>query len=84
LDNASSQPDIEELKHGDIRAMFLPPNVSVMPANGSQRVLVSLKRRYRRKLLTSLLPGNDDGEGLIQNLKKINLLDVVEWVPGMS
>ncbi|XP_023231971.1 jerky protein homolog-like [Centruroides sculpturatus] len=81
LDNASLHPDIEELKNGDIRAMFLPPNVTALCQPMDQGVLVSLKRRYRHKLLSSLLSANDNDQGLIlQNLKKINLLDVVGWV----
>lgn len=80
LDNASSHPDIEELTNGDIRAMFLPPNVTALCQPMDQGVLVSLKRRYRRKMLSSLLSANYDGQGLIQKLKTINLLDVVGWV----
>lgn len=80
MDNVSSHPDIEELKIGVIRAMFLPPSVTALCQPMDQGVLVSLKRRFRHKLLSSLLSANDDGQDLTQNLKKIYLLDVVGWM----
>ncbi|GFR09827.1 jerky protein homolog-like [Trichonephila clavata] len=80
LDNASWHPDIEELQNGDIRALFLPSNVTALYQPMNQGVLVILKKRYRHKLLSSLLSANDDGQGLVQNLKKISLLDVVGWI----
>lgn len=44
-----------------------------------QGVLISIKKRYRCKLLF-LLFSNANGQELIQKLKKIDLLDVIGWV----
>lgn len=42
-----------------------------------QGVLESMKRVYRRKLLTVLIAGMDEGENITEILKKV---DVVKWV----
>lgn len=80
LDNAPSHPSEDELKNGDIKCVFLPPNVTSLCQPMDQGVLESLKRTYRRKLLTVLIAGMDEGESVTESLKKVDMLDVVMWV----
>lgn len=80
LDNASSHPDAEEMIDGDIKIMFLPPNVTALCQPMDQGVLAAIKKRYRRKLLSSIVTGIDEGQDLITRLKKLDLLDVIGWV----
>lgn len=80
LDNAPSHPDQEELKDGEIKCLFLPPNVTSLCQPMDQGVLEAMKRVYRRKLLTVLIAGMDEGENVIETLKKVDMLDVVMWV----
>lgn len=80
LDNAPTHPDADELRDGDIRAMFLPPNVTAVCQPMDQGVLETLKRNYRRKLLSTLIQEIEDGHDLIMKLKSINLKDVAYWV----
>lgn len=80
LDNASSHPDTNELRDGDIKTMFLPPNVTSLCQPMDQGVLAALKKRYRRKLLSHILVAVEDDQDLVQNLKKVDLLDVIGWI----
>lgn len=80
LDNAGSHPNEEELKCGEIRALFLPPNVTSLVQPMDQGVLECLKKKYRRRLLQFLLQ-NTEGEGtVVEFLKKTTMKDVVYWV----
>lgn len=81
LDNATSHPDIQYIADKDIKAMYLPPNVTSLCQPMDQGVLESLKKRYRRKLLSSLISSMDmNNQDLISVLKKIDLLDVIGWI----
>lgn len=80
LDNAPTHPDPDELRDGDIKAMFLPPNVTAICQPMDQGVLETLKRNYRRKLLSTVIQEIEDGQNLIKKLKSINLKDVAYWV----
>lgn len=80
LDNATTHPDAQYLKDKDIRAVFLPPNVTSLIQPMDQGVLASLKKRYRRKLLSSLILTMEEDNDLLSKLKKIDLLDVIGWV----
>lgn len=80
LDNAPSHPDEKELKDGEIECIFLPPNVTSLCQPMDQGVLETMKRFYRRKLLTVLIAGMDEGEIITETLKKVDMLDVVMWV----
>lgn len=80
LDNAPSHPDDSELKDGDIRAMFLPPNVTALCQPMDQGVLETLKRNYRRNLLSTMIQEIEDGRDFISKLKAINLKDVSYWI----
>ena len=80
LDNASTHSNVEHLQDGEIKAMFLPPNVTLLFQPMDQEALVSLKRRYRHNLLSSLVLAMGEGNDLLGKLKKIDLLDIVGWV----
>ena len=60
--------------------MFLPPNVTSVCQPMDQGILEALKKRYRRKLLSSLVLAIEVGCGMIDKLKKIDMLDVVGWI----
>ncbi|XP_046684931.1 jerky protein homolog-like, partial [Homalodisca vitripennis] len=79
IDNAPSHPDDLELVIGDIKAIFLPPNVTSIIQPMDQGVLQALKQNYRKKLLRSLLEENEDLT-ILQKLKKITIKDVIFWV----
>ncbi|XP_046686075.1 jerky protein homolog-like [Homalodisca vitripennis] len=49
IDNAPSHPDDLELVIGDIKAIFLPPNVTSIIQPMDQGVLQALKQNYRKK-----------------------------------
>ncbi|GBO03697.1 hypothetical protein AVEN_245147-1 [Araneus ventricosus] len=70
LDNV---PSGEELKDGNIQAVFLRPNLMALIKPMDQGVKESVKRRYRRKLLTAL--SEEDGKNtiVIDFLKEINI-----------
>lgn len=77
MDNEPYHPDEEELKDGEIKCIFLPPNETSLCKPMDQGVLESMKRVYRRKILTVLIAGMDEGENITEILKKV---DVVMWV----
>lgn len=79
MDNASSHPSAEELECDGIRALFLPPNVTSLIQPMDQGVLECLKKKYRRRLLQSILH-SDDNESVIDALKKVNVKDVTYWI----
>lgn len=80
LDNAPAHPDAEELQDGNIKAMFLPPNVTAICQPMDQGVLETLKKNYRRKLLSTLIEDSEEGQDMIERLKCINVKDVAYWV----
>lgn len=75
VDNAPSHPS--NLQDGDIRVWFFPPNVTSIGQPMDQGVLENLKKKYRRKLLSSVL--NSD-ENLVQKLKEVDMVDVIRWI----
>jgi hypothetical protein len=79
LDNAPSHPATDELTDGDIKALFLPPNVTAVCQPMDQGVLEQLKKKYRRRLLSSLISAIDNNEDYVTTLKKIDMLDVIRW-----
>ncbi|KAM6459279.1 jerky protein homolog-like [Liasis olivaceus] len=80
VDNAPMHPDAEELQDGDIKAMFLPPNVTAICQPMDQGVLEMLKRNYCRKLLSTMIEEIEEGQNMIEKLKCINVKDVAYWV----
>lgn len=80
MDNATTHPDTNFLTDKGIKAIFLPPNVTSLVQPMDQGVLAALKKRYRRKLLSSLILAMDEGHELLAKLKQIDLLDVIGWI----
>ncbi|XP_055933623.1 jerky protein homolog-like [Argiope bruennichi] len=79
LDNAHSHPATDELADGDIKALFLPPNVTTISQPMDQAVLVQLKKKFRRRLLSSLISAIDNNGDYVTILKNIDMLDVIRW-----
>ncbi|XP_054259713.1 jerky protein homolog-like [Macrosteles quadrilineatus] len=80
LDNAPSHPSADELTSGEIKCVFLPPNVTSLCQPMDQGVLETLKRLYRRKLLTIIIEGMDVGKSVSECLKDTDMLDVALWI----
>ena len=79
LDNAPAHPNESILLSSDksIKAMFLPPNTTALIQPMDQGVLESLKRRYRKSLLRKLLLLDQEGDSMIDFVKKINVKDAI-------
>ncbi|XP_062829389.1 zinc finger protein with KRAB and SCAN domains 7 [Anolis carolinensis] len=80
LDNAPTHPDAEKLQDGDIKAMFLPPNVAAICQPMDQGILETVKRNYRRKLLSTIIEEIEEGQDMIEKWKNINVKEVAYWV----
>ena len=82
-DNAPAYPEATSIvsKEGDIKAMYLPPNTTVLCQPMDQGVLESLKQRYRKALLQRLLLEDQEGRSIIEFVKSINIKDVVFMTP---
>uniref|UniRef100_K7GGY3 HTH CENPB-type domain-containing protein n=1 Tax=Pelodiscus sinensis TaxID=13735 RepID=K7GGY3_PELSI len=89
IDNTPSHPledellsgDIrDELLSGDIRVIFLPPNTTSLCQPMDQAVLEALKRKYHHKLLTTLIEATDNGNGMLDKLRTVNIKDVIYWI----
>ncbi|GBN97024.1 hypothetical protein AVEN_129152-1 [Araneus ventricosus] len=80
LDNAPSHPSEEELKDGNIQAVFLSLNVAALIQPMDQGMIESVKRRYRRKFLTALSEEDDKNTSVNYLLKQINIKDVVYMI----
>lgn len=65
LDNASTHPDAQYIQDKEIKAIHLPPNVTSLIQPMGQGVLAALKKRYRRKLLSSLMLAVEEGDDLV-------------------
>ncbi|KAF2900123.1 hypothetical protein ILUMI_06064 [Ignelater luminosus] len=77
LDNALSHPSEEDLVKGDIKAIFLPPNVTSLIQPMDQGVIEWLKRRYRRKYISSILEKSEEGCNIFEAMKSLNIKDVI-------
>ncbi|GFS52135.1 jerky protein homolog-like [Trichonephila clavipes] len=77
IDNAPSHPGTEELSSGEIKAIFLPPNVTLLLQPMDQGVLQKLKQIYRKQFLRTLI--EDDTVSLVAKIKQTNMKDVVYW-----
>lgn len=79
IDNATSHPADTMLVKGDIKAIFLPPNVTPLLQPMDQGVLQNIKLYYRKMLLRTLI--EEEGDSFIKDrLKKITVRDVIYWV----
>lgn len=74
LDNCPGHPEADELKDGEICALFLPPNVTPLLQPMDQNVIQTVKTAYKKSLLYGIL--SKEGS-VIEALKKTNLKDVV-------
>ncbi|GFW00056.1 jerky protein homolog-like [Trichonephila clavipes] len=77
IDNAPSHPGTEELSSGEIKAIFLPPNVTPLLQPMDQCVLQKLIQIYRKQFLRTLI--EDDTVSLVAKIKQTNMKDVVYW-----
>lgn len=77
LDNAPSHPSQEELVKREIKTAFLPPNITSLIQPMDQGVIEWLKRRYRRKYITSILEKTDEGCNLFEAMKSLNIKDAI-------
>lgn len=80
LDNAPCHPNDDELVSGNIKALFLPPNVTSLIQPLDQGVLENMKRNYRKKLLKALIEGIEENKSVPETLKSFNLKDAVYWI----
>lgn len=80
IDNAPTHPNVEELRSGDIKTVFLPPNVTSLCQPMDQGVLETLKKKYRRKLLSKLIHAMDERSNTVEMLKQVNMKDVIFWI----
>lgn len=77
LDNAPSHPPEEELVKDDIKAIFLPPNVTSLIQPMDQGVIECLKRRYRRKYISSIVEKSEGGCNIFETMKSFNIKDAI-------
>uniref|UniRef100_K7G5J3 Jerky protein homolog-like n=1 Tax=Pelodiscus sinensis TaxID=13735 RepID=K7G5J3_PELSI len=80
INNVPSHPHEDELISGDIRVIFLPPNITSLCQPMDQSVLEALKKKYCCKLLTIVIEAIDDGNGMIDKLRTVNIKDVIYWI----
>lgn len=78
MDNAPSHPGENILSSGEIKALFLPPNVTPLIQPMDQGVIECLKKKYRRKFVGSIVEQEDSD--LIQAIKKLNIKDFIYTV----
>ena len=79
IDNAPCHPNEKDLIVGDIKTIFLPPNVTSILQPMDQQVLQQIKRQYKKRLLQALVKEDID-ISITEKLKKINVKDVIFWV----
>lgn len=70
----------DELFSGDIRVIFLPPNITASCQPVDQRVPAALKKNSRCKLVTTPTEAPDDGNGTLDTLRTVNITDVIYWI----
>ncbi|GBL80135.1 Jerky -like [Araneus ventricosus] len=84
MDNAPAHPDVETLKTENITCIFMPPNRTAILQPMDQGVIESMKRRYRKQLLSKLLfEGDEDEEAVcstVQFGKALTLKDCVYMI----
>ncbi|XP_023310790.1 jerky protein homolog-like [Anoplophora glabripennis] len=78
LDNAPTHPQDLTCHTADIKIIYLPPNVTSLIQPMDQGVIESLKKPYRRKLVSEILQYSEsEDKGLLEIIKKINIKDVI-------
>lgn len=79
LDNAPSHPDVSELTVGEIKAHFMPPNVTAILQPMDQGILQNIKLGYKKQFLRSLIEDDDSSLTIQDKIKKVNLKNVIYW-----
>ncbi|XP_050313064.1 jerky protein homolog-like [Anthonomus grandis grandis] len=83
LDNAPTHP--HDCDVDDIKLIYLPPYVTSLVQPMDQGVIESLKRQYRRKLVSEILQHSESEEkDLLEVIKKINIKDVIYMLATAS
>ncbi|GBO09966.1 Jerky -like [Araneus ventricosus] len=85
MDNVPAHPDVETLKAENITCIFIPRNTTAILQPMDQGVIESMKRRYRKQLLSKLLFEGDDDEveaarSIVQFCKALTLKDCVYMI----
>jgi hypothetical protein len=80
LDDVLSHSNESELRKRNIKAIFLPANVASLIQPMDQGVIESLKRTYRRTFVGVLLEKTENGNGLVQAIKTINIKEVIYMI----
>lgn len=79
LDNAPSHPLANEMRNGEIRCNFLPPNVISLCQPMDQVVLKTFKLLYSHKLLEIIFARMLDRKSVSECLKDV-ILVVSLWI----
>lgn len=79
VNNAPSHPSLLslEIENGKFKLVVLPPNVTSVVQPMNQGVIESVKRYYRKSLLSMTLLGHDEDKTILQIYKAINMKDAV-------
>ncbi|XP_071633970.1 jerky protein homolog-like [Temnothorax longispinosus] len=80
LDNASCHSSAETLHINDITAYYLPPNTTSLIQPLDQGIIENVKRRYRSRLLSSVISEQNRNIDIITYLKSINIKDAIYWI----
>ncbi|KYN04682.1 Jerky-like protein [Cyphomyrmex costatus] len=80
LDNASCHSSVEILHVNDITAYYLPPNVTSLIQPLDQGIIENLKRKYRFKLLSSIISEQTRNIDVITYLKSVTIKDAIYWI----
>lgn len=73
-----------KLFSGEIKALFLPPNVTSLIQLLDQGVIETLKRIYRQKLLQMLITKLDWGMTVKDAFKQVTIKDLMYWIASES
>lgn len=68
------------LSVGDIKTEFFPPNITSIAQPMDQGILETLKKKYRARLVSSLVDAAKKGTSIPEHLKSITLDNVINWV----
>ncbi|GBO32930.1 hypothetical protein AVEN_6333-1, partial [Araneus ventricosus] len=85
MDNAPAHPDVETLNAENINCIFMPRNITTILQSMDQGVIESMKRHYRKQLLSKFFLEDDDGEEeaecrIVQFLRALTLKDCVYMI----
>ncbi|GBN00452.1 hypothetical protein AVEN_85520-1 [Araneus ventricosus] len=78
IDIAPSYPEVEDLKSGNIKTIFVPAYVTSLIQPMDQGVINDLKLKYQKFILTRI--SEEDAASLIQQIKKTNVKNAIYWL----